>query len=85
MSLRTRKIVTLLAMDAALAAELAYGFYSGFHGEDFSQSFLHAYLPVFLPTIIGFMWTLRRLNKKIAAEDEAAGREPENTAPQSVF
>lgn len=72
MTLRTNKILTMIVMDIFLIVEITFSFWKASRGEDFSESFIFTYAPMFIPTVTFFMWRLRRLNKRIAAEEEAA-------------
>lgn len=72
MTLRTNKILTMIVMDVLLLVEITFAFWRASRGEDFSESFITIYAPMFIPTVTFFMWRLRRLNKRIAAEEEAA-------------
>ncbi len=71
MTLRTNKIVTMIVMDVLLLVEITFAFWKASRGEDFSESFIYTYAPMFIPTVTYFMWRLRRINNRIAAEEAA--------------
>jgi len=71
MTLRTNRIVTMIVMDVLLLVEITFAFWKASKGEDFSESFIITYAPMFIPTVTYFMWRLRRINTRIAAEETA--------------
>lgn len=71
MTLRTQRFLTMIVMDVVLLTELCWSIWRASSAEDFSQGFLYLYVPMFLPTVTFFIWRLRRLNKRLAAEETA--------------